>query len=154
MPLRRHRDPERALAPTWPQRDGSQPHVLIEHPDPTTRQVLADGLQTRGYAVLTCGGPRAAGMTEVSCPLLRQQHCPGVDGADVVFCSLPLRGVLERVIIRRIARNPGDRSLIVEAAPQEAEKYLDEVLVDGTVAPLTVANVATALGELDSACRS
>jgi hypothetical protein len=148
---RRRQGPERDPAPTWPQGGGSQPRVLIEHPDPEAQQGLAEGLRARGYAVLTCGGPRAAGVTDVSCPLLRQQHCPGVDDADVVVSGLPLANALERTIIRRIARSPGDRSLIVQMAPDDIEEHSSEWDVDATVAPLTVASLLRALEELHDA---
>ena len=154
MRRRRHRDPERRPAPTWPQDVGSKPRVLIEHADPVARQVLADGLRARGYAAVTCGGPRAVGLAEVSCPVLRQQRCPGVDGADVVACGLPLASPLHGIIVRRIARNRGDRSLIVEGAAREVEEHLGEYRVDGIVAPLAVESLVLALEELNNVGRS
>ena len=121
--------------------------VLIEHPDPAAQDVLARGLQQHGYEVLTCGGPRAAGRTEVSCPLLRQEPCGAIDGADVVISGLSPHASTERLIIRRISQGQGARHLVLEATPDEAAGLLDAP-ADGHVTPLTVPGVVDALERL------
>ncbi len=142
---RRPQEPDRQEAPAWEQSAADAGHrVLIEHPDPAAQDVLARGLQQHGYEVLTCGGPRAAGRTEVSCPLLRQEACGAVEGADVIVSGLSPHTSTERLIIRRLSQGHGTGQLVLEATPDEAAGLLDAP-TDGHVTPLTVAGVVDAL---------
>ena len=148
MMLKRRQQPEPAQAPGWRTSvAGAGPRVLIEHPDPAAQDVLARGLEKHGYEVLTCGGPRAAGCTEVSCPLLWQESCGAVDGADVVISGLSLHTAPERMILRRISQAPGAPQLVLEATPGDAAGLL-ETSADGYVTPLSVSGVVEALERL------
>lgn len=140
------REPERQAPPAWPADEPARgPRVLIEHPDPAAQDVLARGLTSRGYEVLTCGGPRAAGRTEVSCPLLRQEACEAATDADVIVSGLTLRSIPERMIVRRLARTPGRGHLVLEAGESEAIELLGSVSADDYVTSLTVDHLVAAL---------
>ena len=146
---RRPQEPARRQAPAWEQRVGdTRPRVLIEHPDPAAQDVLARGLRQHGYEVLTCGGPRAAGRTEVSCPLLRQEACGAIDGADVVISGLSPHTSTERLIMRRTSQGPEGPRVVLEATPRETAALLDAP-ADGHVTPLTVPGVVNALERLE-----
>lgn len=104
---RRHSD--RVTPPAWTSGDAGR-RVLIEHPDPDVRHVLGQQLTERGFSVLGCGGPSEDG----GCPILAQQPCPAVDGADIVVNGL-LGDTRGRVIARRIRRSHPDKRIVVEA---------------------------------------
>jgi hypothetical protein len=142
----RGRDRQTGEAPTWPSgREEAHSRVLVEHPDPAAQHAVAVGLRRRGYEVVTCGGPLASGMTETACPLLRDERCPAVDGADVVVSGLSLAIDAERAIIRRIAADPCAGRLLVDTTPDKVADHLGAVGVDGYVAPLTVDRILEAL---------
>jgi hypothetical protein len=104
---RRHTDD--MAPPAWTA-DDSGPRVLIEHPDPDVRYVLGRQLSERGYSVRGCGGPSADG----GCPILAEQPCPAVDGAEFVVNGL-LGDSRGRLIARRIRRSHPDKRIVVEA---------------------------------------
>ncbi len=60
--------------------------VLIEHPGSLRSLELTEELRAAGYEVATCSGPRAA--LPRPCPLLADERCPLVDGADVIVNGL------------------------------------------------------------------
>ena len=102
--------------PRWPRfDDGHRPRVLIEHPDPLGQQVLADAFRERGYEALTCGGPSAHGATMTQCPVVMGDHCPAVDGADVVVSSLQAGQGVEARVIQGIVADPIGPPLLLEA---------------------------------------
>lgn len=78
--------------PSWehdsPNRDRAR--VLVEHPDPATRELLARGLAQHGYRTVTCAGPRNDSRLR-DCPLLVDEPCPAVSGADAVIFGLDRR---------------------------------------------------------------
>lgn len=116
-PLRPHRrEPARQMAPTWSSANGS-PRVLVEHPDPMARGAAQRALEAGGYEVLTCGGPHPVGEPSRSCPVLPQQPCPAVRGADVVVSALA-RDQVSRMVTRRVVRDDPDQPVIV-VAPQD-----------------------------------
>lgn len=118
----RHRRMPRMSAPTWGQeRAGTR--VLLEHPDGAVRTVVQDQLGKLGYDVLSCAGPDG----EVGCPLLRQQPCPAVEGADVVVTGL-VNEIAGRLITRRIQRRRPDVPVVAEATEQLARQH--DVLAD------------------------
>lgn len=99
------------------------PRILIEHADPEVREPLVEALTARGFDVISCAGPQEGS----SCPLLRQEPCPAVDGADAVVTGLT-GSPTGRVIARRIRRQDPDRILVVEGD----EHHLRD-LANGTV---------------------
>lgn len=100
-------DGPRELPPFW---NGTEerPRILVEHPDPVVRAAYERVLGAHGYAVLTCSGPRPDGTGRVSCPVLRQEPCEAVEGANLVLCGLDPTQVINRVIRHRIEQpRPG-----------------------------------------------
>lgn len=138
---------QRAQPPRWP--DGAAgTRVLVEYPDPLVRDILERELRARGYQVLGCAGPRPDSEGGVSCPLLHQEHCPAVDGADVVINGLGLHKALTRIGLRRVrAQHPG-LPVIVEA-PQQAVEEHDGDLADAHLYPVTVERLTQLIDELD-----
>lgn len=129
--------------PEWgtqvgPERAGRR--VLFEHADGAVREVMARELSQLGYDVLTCGGPRDA----VGCPVLQQQPCPAVEGADVVVTGL-LNDERGRFIARRIRQHHPDIDLIAEATEWTAEQ-VDRPVANRRVFPLRSQSLAEMMG--------
>lgn len=142
----RGRQVHRSAPPRWTgTRVGVR--VLVEHPDPLVRARLERGLKERGYEVLSCAGPRPDHDGAVSCPLLHQEHCPAVDGADVVVNGLRLQDATTRIGLRR-ARTQHPVLPIIVAAPSQAVEGLDTDLADAHLHPLTVDRLAELIDEL------
>jgi hypothetical protein len=116
---------------------GEAIRVLIEHPDPTVRDILVRNLQDRGYAALACGGPQPDADGAVSCPLLHQEHCPAVDGADIIVNGLPIRQEFTRLILHRAREQHPDLPVILEAPDIVAEAH-DLDLADAHLYPMSV----------------
>jgi hypothetical protein len=147
-PFRSNRSRELpAGAPRWPARGTGTTRVLFEHPDDHVREIISDKLQERGYEVLTCSGPGTPGSGQLSCPLLQQERCPAVSGADVIVSGLPLREPIARLILRRTKRDARGRPVIVVASQREADAH-GNGLIDHRVSPLTVSELTEALDSL------
>lgn len=132
----RARQPRRATHPDWAD-TGQAIRVLVEHPDTTVRDILVRNLQDRGYAALGCGGPRPDTEGAVSCPFLHQEHCPAVDGADVIVNGLPVGQVSTRVMLHRARTQHPDLPVILEAPDIVAEAH-DLDLADAHLYPMSV----------------
>lgn len=125
--------------PAWgPERTGRR--VLFEHADGAVRGVMARELSQLGYDVRTCGGPR----DDVGCPVLRQQPCPAVEGADVVVTGL-LNDERGRFIARRIRQHHPDLELIAEATDWTAEQ-VDLPVANRRVFPLRSRTLSEMMG--------
>ena len=132
-------------APRW-EGEKSAARVLVEHPDPLLREGIREVLTDAGYEVVTCGGPHASDVPGASCPLLRQEPCPAVNGADVVFSGLKLRDQVSRMILRRIAKDPC-RPLVLTAPQREVDEYVPDV-TDHVVFPLGSRRIVQQIDEL------
>jgi hypothetical protein len=85
-------------APSWP-RQREHPRVLVEGAGGRWRG--APALRARGIDVITCPGPDQRGTT--TCPALRDQHCPLVEGADAVVVALA-DGPVTRALVHAALR--------------------------------------------------
>jgi hypothetical protein len=133
----------------WPlEREAVRARVLIEHPDPETQQLLANGLRQHGYEALTCSGPRGEDGSHTSCPLLRDAPCGGVAGADVVIAGLPWSAPDERLILRRLTEEEPRPAILLGPVSDQTAAQLDDVVIDGLVIELSVDAVLRALEEL------
>lgn len=81
--------PARSTPPRWEDELPGR-RVLVEHRDPQVRAVLERVLEEHGYGVLTCAGPEGT-QEPPGCPVLRDEACPAVAGADVVVSALDAR---------------------------------------------------------------
>jgi hypothetical protein len=124
--------------------------VLVEHPDPWARDLLATGLRLHGYAVVTCGGPRPSDGPDVCCPLLRDAPCGGVSGADVVLSCLDWSDPEERLILRQMAREEPRPSIVLGPISRAAAEHLADVAIDGLVSEPTIGRVLEALEALEA----
>ena len=144
----RIRPERREVAPAWADDAPSGGvRVLVEHPDPTVRDVAVRDLTAAGYDVLACAGPRPEGSGAVTCPLLHQQGCAAVAGADVIVNGLPLDQDASRLILRRILRDRPDTPVIVETSGQTAERHAAGAMVR-RLYPLRVPELLGALREV------
>jgi len=75
--------------------------VLVEHPDPAVRDLLARGLTQHGYRTVTCAGP-GTDQPRALCPLLADEPCPAVSGADAVVFGLDQRDPDSRRVLDRL----------------------------------------------------
>lgn len=146
---RRSRRPQRTEPPHWPDGRGGV-RVLVEHSDPVIRDILERGLGDRGYEVLGCAGPRPDVDGAVSCPLLHQEHCPAIDGADIVVNGLRLETVITRMGLRRARTQRPELPFIVEAPEWVVEEH-DGELTDAFLYPLTIGWLTRLIDELIAA---
>jgi hypothetical protein len=114
---KRRRRPVASSVPDWIA-TGPGVRVLVEHPDGAVRSVLEKRLGLLGYDVRTCAGPHDG----ADCPLLKQQPCPAVDGADLVVTGL-VDDLCGRLILRRIRRRRPELPVVAEATDQMAEQF-------------------------------
>lgn len=108
-----HRD--RRRPPEW-DGDGPRGRVLLEHPDPRVRELVAQRLGDHGYRVLTCAGPGRHGRDLLDCPLHQEASCPGLDGADAVIVALDLDAHAAQTHIDTVLASVPGRPVIVEPA--------------------------------------
>lgn len=126
--------------PAWgPEGTGKQ-RVLFEHQDGAVREVMARELSELGYEVRTCGGPRDG----IGCPVLQQQSCPAVEGADVVVTGL-LHDTRGRIIARRIRQHHPEVDLIAEATDWAAEQ-IDVPVAQRRLYPLRSETLSEMMG--------
>lgn len=96
--------------------------VLVEHRDPLSRGILERRLRASGYRAVSCAGPAGPGK-KVSCPLLRQEPCPAVEGADAIVSGLDFRHDHNRLIAARIARARPDCPLFLDTPDNVADEW-------------------------------
>jgi hypothetical protein len=93
--------------------------VLVEHPDPAMRELLARGLTQHGYRTITCAGPRTADARAL-CPLLADEACPAVSGADAVVFGLDARDPDSRRVLDRLHEMHDGRRILHVIDPHPA----------------------------------
>lgn len=124
--------------PRW---NGTAPRgrVLLEHPDARVREVIQRSLEEHGYRVVACGGPESPDGAMV-CPVLRQEPCPAVEGADAVIAGLDLDDPSNRLLVDRIVQSRPDRPMIVASDLRVTTSSGGEIgphhLYRTTIAPL------------------
>lgn len=144
---RRHDATGTETAPHWPEdHTPAATRVLVEHPERIAQGHLERGLRERGYEVLTCGGPEAAGPVRTQCPILAGESCPGVEGADVIVSSLHLGGAQEGLLVQRLAENLSGPPMILEASGWQVETAFGRADTVAHHYPFTsIDDVATAI---------
>ena len=91
--------------PAW-RTDGGpfaeHPWVLVTAPPDADPSSVRAVWEDQGYEVFVCEGPRAGH----SCPLVRDQGCPVVDGAHLVVNGLPRDEATEALLAALAQRHP------------------------------------------------
>jgi hypothetical protein len=123
--------------------------LLVVHPNPLVAWDRAAALEHAGYEVEICGGPAHAG-----CPVIDDQACPLLDGADALIYDAALGSTGEmRLLVEHLRDMYADLPLVLigaadasEWARVEGDQHVWHVPQVGTVAEL-VAVVEEALTE-------
>ena len=109
------------IPPHWSdeRRPGHYPHLLVETDDPALEISDFSLFQEAGFVVAQCSGP---GADRLTCPLLRHERCPVIEGADVVLHMFaPGTGIVDAIR----AHHPGVAICTVgwhgDRSPQRAE---------------------------------
>ena len=85
------------IPPHWfdERRPGRSPHLLVETDDPVLEISDFTLFHEAGFLVAQCSGP---GADRLLCPLLRQERCHVMDGADVALHTFaPGTGIVEAI---------------------------------------------------------
>lgn len=146
--LHRSNNKEDALQaiPRWSDDTADRPRVLLEHPDPWARSVVTRELEAHGYAVASCPGPGPDDDGEIACPVLRQEPCPAVAGADVVVSGLHLNRQVNRLILHRITRSDPTRPVVVECTAHMADRYGGDI--SHRIFPMEIDSLLATLDDL------
>ena len=125
------------------------PRVLIEDPEEAESLESVEALRRAGYAVAVCPGPiEASPGVCYRCPLVAQEECALVDGADVVVSSLGLDRPEDREVLETLKLRRPSKRLIVKASRYELERWPD--LVEGCtvlVSPATPDELVAAVSD-------
>lgn len=84
--------------------------VLIENPHGVLVEGYEAALRAAGFEVGTCAGPSAA----EPCPLVAEQACPLVAGADVVVCGLDFSEPESRAVLGALRTHHGGAAVVVQ----------------------------------------
>jgi hypothetical protein len=87
-----------------------------------SRGILERRLKASGYDALSCAGP-VDETNKVSCPLLRQEPCPAVDGADAIVSGLDFRRDANRLVAARIAKARPDCPLLLDTPDHITDEW-------------------------------
>jgi hypothetical protein len=119
----------------WDERRGRD-RVLVENPDHAQLWAYAEVLRDAGYDVATCAGEHPDGHDR--CPLLEQERCGLVSGADVVVstCSMQRGDTLLGVL-----GSQGSTPIVFEAPQPDFERYAN-LAEDATLIPMPVTTQA------------
>jgi hypothetical protein len=116
--------------------------LLVVHPNPTVVWDRAAALELANYEVDTCAGPAHA-----DCPLVGDQPCPLLDGADALIYDTALGTPQEmRVLVAHLRETYADLPLIVIGADDGAADA-DEARVWRVPSVQTVAQLTAVIEE-------
>ena len=116
-----------AAAPTpgWPPRRAGR-RLLVEVPG--GRWSGTGAARAAGYDVIACPGPRGEGApgSSSTCPLLRGEHCPLVDGADAIVVALRADDATTADIVAGHRRTAPEVPVVVAASTAAVLDVLEE----------------------------
>jgi hypothetical protein len=117
--------------------------LLVVHPNPTVVWDRAAALELANYEVETCAGPAHA-----DCPLMGDQPCPLLDGADALIYDTALGSPQEmRVLIAHLRDTYADLPLIVIGEGEVQVANADEARVRRVPSVQTVAQLTAVIEE-------
>lgn len=107
------------------QLDLVQHHVLVEHADGATREVMAAALRRAGFEVSVCAGP--ASFRGGRCSLVVDGACHVVEHPDAVVCGLDLDAGETRAVLAAHRKQSVGDAVIVEATATKAAAHADAI---------------------------
>lgn len=121
--------------------------VLIENPHGVIVEGYEAALRAAGFEVGSCAGPSAA----EPCPLVTEQACPLVSGADVVVCGLDFAQPESRAVLTALRAHHGGAAVVVQVPDGQVADVAEQAsgfrLVPASLgADALVEAVAAALG--------
>jgi hypothetical protein len=94
---------------------GARGRVLIENPHGVLVDAYEDALRAAGFEVGSCAGPSAA----EPCPLVTEEACPLVAGADVVVCGLDFDQPESRAVLDALRTHHGGAAVVVQVPDRQ-----------------------------------
>ena len=141
----------------WPDQRGDGARVAVECDDPDVASAAAAALTASGHEVAICVGPDA----HHRCPLLEQDRCSLVEGADVVVNLLGFGGDRRHRVLPRVRQRYPSTPIAAEASTAQRFTYRDLLasvfVIDAPARPDTLAEsvaVAACCAEPSRMCDS
>jgi hypothetical protein len=93
--------------------------VVVENEDASWHWAATRILETAGYEVACCGGPKH--LPDQRCPLVAGDRCPLVEGADLVVNGLGISDPANHAVLTALRAQHGEIPVLAEIpAPQIA----------------------------------
>jgi len=129
----------RVESPTWPERVGDRPRILVENHDLGTGHAVGRVLESEGFEVAICGGPDA--FRRHRCPLVATGKCALAAGADVIVHGLNPDRSEHAAVLQSLRTLHPDTPRVVEIPGPTRERHT-ELLEGSTVVPMPVTRAA------------
>lgn len=108
----------------WPAA-GDGPRVVVENEDPMWQWAATGLLEAAGYQVACCGGPHD--LPNQQCPLVTDDRCPLIDGADLVINGLGIRDPANRAVLTALRTRRDQIPVIVEIRTPQLDELHAEI---------------------------
>lgn len=121
----RNRGPDPTAAPPHPwAAAGDAPRVVVENEDAMWQWAATEMLEAAGYEVACCGGPHH--LPHQRCPLVTDDRCPLIDGADLVINGLGIDDPPNRAVLTALRTQREKTPVLVEIrTPQLGELHTE-----------------------------
>lgn len=119
-----------------------RPRVIVESRDFPRAEAQAAALLSAGMDPVVCTGPTADGG---GCPLLTDEPCPVVIGADAVVFDLDLERAEDRDVLRSLVVERPGLPIITEQDVGQARRHADVLGGCTVVLPFSARRTAEAV---------
>lgn len=123
-PRNRGPDPMAALPRPWAEA-GDGPRVVVENEDATWQWAATETLEAAGYEVACCGGPYH--LPHQLCPLVTDDRCPLIDGADLVINGLGIGDPTNRAVLTALRTQREQTPVLVEIGTTQLAELHTEI---------------------------
>lgn len=120
----------------------ARPRVVIESRRPAAAAALAGALTESGIDPVVCAGPDESGH---GCPLLADEPCALIEGADAVVYDLDLEQPADREVLRSLVVEHGGLPIVTERSTEEARQYRSSLQQCAVVVPYSTQYTAAAV---------